>query len=38
MWAVTEEGCELIEANLSQGRNGMQVDGVGKYAVIRPYL
>ena len=36
--AVTEEGCELIEANLSQGRNGMQADGVGKYAIVKQYL
>ncbi len=35
--AVTEDGCELIEANLVQGRNGMQQDGVGKYRIILQY-
>lgn len=33
--AITEEGCELIEANLAQGVNGMQQDGVGKHDIIR---
>ncbi len=36
--AVTEDGCELIEANLGQGSNGMQQDGVGKYPIIMRYL
>ena len=36
--AVTEEGCEIIEANYGQGSNGMQQDGVGKYPVIKKYL
>ena len=35
--AVTEDGCEFIEANLSQGTNGMQQDGVGKYDIIKQY-
>lgn len=35
--AVTEDGCELIEANLSQGCNGMQQDGAGKYKLIKQY-
>ncbi|MBR0161999.1 MAG: hypothetical protein IJQ02_12050 [Oscillospiraceae bacterium] len=35
--AVTEEGCEFIEANLAQGVNGMQQDGVGKYNIIMQY-
>lgn len=33
--AVTEDGCELIEANLNQGCNGMQLDGIGKYKLIK---
>lgn len=33
--AVTEDGCELIEANLNQGCNGMQLDGIGKYKMIK---
>lgn len=36
--AITEDGCELIEANCSQGCNGMQQDGVGKYRVIQRFL
>ena len=36
--AVTEEGFELIEANDRQGSNGMQLDGVGKYPIIRQYI
>lgn len=36
--AVTEDGCEFIEANLGQGANGMQQDGVGKYPVLKKYL
>ena len=36
--AVTEEGCEIIEANIQQGFNGMQQDGVGKYNVIMQYI
>ena len=35
--AVTEEGCEIIEANYGQGSNGMQQDGVGKYDTIKQY-
>lgn len=35
--AVTEDGCELIEANIMQGSNGMQQDGVGKYRLIMKY-
>ncbi len=35
--AITEEGCELIEANDQQGSNGMQQDGVGKYDFIMQY-
>ena len=37
-FAITEQGCELIEANLSQGVNGMQLDGIGKYPIIKQYL
>ena len=36
--AVTEEGCELIEANIDQGSNGMQQDGEGKYRTILRYV
>lgn len=36
--AITEDGCEFIEANIGQGTNGMQQDGVGKYPVIKKYL
>ena len=36
--AVTEDGCEIIEANASQGCNGMQQDGVGKYSKVKSYL
>ena len=36
--AVTEDGCEFIEANIGQGANGMQQDGVGKYPVVKKYL
>ena len=36
--SVTEDGCEFIEANLGQGANGMQQDGVGKYPVLKKYL
>lgn len=36
--AITEDGCEFIEANLSQGTNGMQQDGVGKYDIIKQYV
>ena len=36
--AITEDGCELIEANLAQGVNGMQQDGVGKHDIIRRYV
>ncbi len=32
--AITETGCELIEANIRQGSNGMQQDGIGKYRMI----
>lgn len=35
--AVTEKGCEIIEANILQGSNGMQQDGVGKYRIIMQY-
>ena len=35
--AVTEDGCEIIEANSHQGSNGMQQDGVGKYHFIMQY-
>ena len=35
--AVTADGCELIEANVRQGSNGMQQDGVGKYRLIMKY-
>lgn len=33
--AVTQDGCELIEMNIGQGSNGMQLDGVGKFPIIR---
>ncbi len=36
--AVTEDGCEFIEANYGQGSNGMQQDGVGKYRIIMKYV
>jgi hypothetical protein len=36
--AITETGCELVEANIQQGSNGMQQDGVGKYPIIMQYL
>ena len=36
--AVTEDGCEIIEANIEQGSNGMQQDGVGKYKIIMQYV
>lgn len=36
--AVTEDGCDIVEANISQGCNGMQLDGVGKYYMIMKYL
>lgn len=36
--AVTETGCEIIEANIQQGSNGMQQDGVGKYRMIMQYV
>ena len=36
--AVTEDGCEIIEANIEQGSNGMQMDGIGKYHVILQHL
>jgi len=35
--AITEDGCEIVEANYGQGRNGMQQDGVGKYNMIMQY-
>ena len=35
--AVTETGCDIIEANYLQGSNGMQQDGVGKYHIIKQY-
>ena len=35
--AITEDGCEIIEANYGQGSNGMQQDGVGKYRTIMQY-
>lgn len=35
--AVTADGCELIEANVRQGSNGMQQDGVGKYRIIMQF-
>lgn len=36
--AITENGCELIEANSSQGCNGMQLDGVGKYPYLKQFI
>lgn len=35
--AVTEDGCDIVEANIHQGSNGMQQDGVGKYRIILQY-
>lgn len=35
--AITEDGFEFIEANIGQGTNGMQQDGVGKYDIIKQY-
>lgn len=35
--AITPEGCELIEANVVQGSNGMQLDGIGKYPYIMQF-
>jgi len=36
--AITDEGCELIEGNRRQGCNGMQLDGIGKYNIIKKYV
>ncbi len=33
--AVTPEGVDFVEANVGQGSNGMQQDGVGKYPLIK---
>jgi len=35
--AITPEGCDIVEANINQGSNGMQLDGVGKYKIIMQY-
>ena len=35
--AITETGCDMVEANINQGSNGMQQDGVGKYKIIMKY-
>lgn len=36
--AITPEDCDIVEANINQGSNGMQLDGVGKYRIIMQYL
>ena len=36
--AITEKGCEMVEANCAQGPNGMQLDGVGKMPVVKKFM
>ena len=36
--AITDDGCDMVEANINQGSNGMQQDGIGKYRIIMQYL
>ncbi|MCD8150496.1 MAG: hypothetical protein LUE92_13265 [Clostridiales bacterium] len=36
--AITPDGCDLVEANATQGCNGIQLDGKGKYYLLKKYV